>query len=95
MAGMRQSRRQILGWLPAIAVLCTLPGRAADDASSMIRSIAYDAGSQTLTVVMSKDGRSYKYLRVPEKVYRDFQAAKSKGTYYLLHVKGRYEFSAK
>lgn len=60
----------------------------------MIRSIAYDAATQTLTVVMAKDGRAYRHLRVPEKVYRDFMAAKSKGTFYLLHIKGRYEFSA-
>lgn len=71
-----------------------MAARAADD-SSMIRSIAYDAATQTLTVVLAKDGRTYRYVRVPENVYRDFQAAKSKGTYYLLHIKGRYEFSAK
>jgi len=58
----------------------------------MIRSIAYDARTQTLTVVMAKDGRTYRYLRVPDKVYRDFAAAKSKGTFYLLYIKGRYEF---
>jgi hypothetical protein len=87
------SRRQVLGWLAAFATAGALAARAADD-SSMIRSIAYDAASQTLTVVMAKDGKTYRYSRVPEKVYRDFQAAKSKGTYYLLHIKGRYEFSA-
>lgn len=71
------------------------PRGAADEANSMIRSIAYDAATQTLTVVMAKDGRTYRYSRVPEKVYRDFQMAKSKGTFYLLYIKGRYEFTAK
>jgi len=72
-----------------------LGGRAAEtdgENSSMIRSFAYDAKNQILTIVLAKDGRSYRYLRVPEKVYRDFLAAKSKGTFYLLYIKGRYEF---
>jgi hypothetical protein len=88
------SRRYVLGWLCAGAATAAMPGLAADESSSMIRSIAYDAATQTLTVVMAKDGRTYRHLRVPEKVYRDFQASKSKGTFYLLHIKGRYEFSA-
>ncbi len=76
--------------------LCGLvAGRASEsggDAASMIRSFEYDPKTQTLTIVMAKDGRTYRYLRVPEKVYRDFLAAKSKGTFYLLYIKGRYEF---
>ena len=89
------SRRRILAWIAALVAAGVRPGRTADDSASMIRSVAYDAATQTLTVVMAKDGRTYRHLRVPEKVYRDFMAAKSKGTFYLLHIKGRYEFSAK
>lgn len=72
-----------------------MTGRAAEsgaDNASMIRSFDYDPKTQTLTLVMAKDGRAYRYLRVPEKVYRDFLAAKSKGAFYLLYIKGRYEF---
>lgn len=63
-----------------------------EENTSLIRSFEYDAQTQTLTIVLAKDGRKYRYLRVPEKVYRDFLAAKSKGTFYLLYIKGRYEF---
>ena len=68
---------------------------AATAGSSMIKDIRYDAAAETLTVTMVKDNAVYEYRRVPEKIYKDFVAAKSKGTYFLLHIKGQYEFVKK
>lgn len=82
-------------WMAAVLLMGMSAGtRAADEsgAGTLIRSFSYDAATQTLTIVMAKDGRTYRYLRVSEKVYRDFLAAKSKGTFYLLYIKGRYEY---
>lgn len=80
--------------LPA-AVRAAEPAAAASSSGSMIQSLSYDPATQTLTVVMTKDGRVCKHLRVPEKVYKDFKNAKSKGTFYLLYIRGKYEMSAK
>ena len=77
------------------AVRAAEPASAAASSGSMIQSLSYDTSTQTLTVVMAKDGRVCRHLRVPEKVYKDFRNAKSKGTFYLLYIRGKYEMSAK
>ncbi|MCX7818626.1 MAG: KTSC domain-containing protein [Kiritimatiellae bacterium] len=84
--------RRMLLWLWLGATAGAHASEPVPEAGSLIRSFSYDAKTQTLTIVMAKDGRAYRYLRVPEKVYRDFQAAKSKGAFFLLYIKGRYEF---
>lgn len=70
------------------------PAAAAASSGTMFKSIAYDRATQTLTVVMAKDGRAYRHLRVPEKLYKDFENAKSKGAFYLLYIRGKYEIAA-
>ena len=68
---------------------------AAKAETSMVREIRYDEKTQTLTVVMAKDGAEYEYYRVPAAVYREFMQSRSKGTFYLLRIKGQYEFKKK
>jgi hypothetical protein len=49
--------------------------------SSAITSLGYDRDSKILEVVLI-NGAIYQYLNVPEEIYGDFLAAKSKGTYF-------------
>lgn len=54
--------------------------------SSNLRSIGYDAASQTLEVEFTNGG-VYQYFGVPEAVYRGLMSAASHGTYFDQHVK--------
>jgi len=57
--------------------------------SSNIRSVGYDAASQTLEVEFHSGG-VYQYSGVPEIIYQGFMRAASKGSYFHDHIKGRY-----
>jgi hypothetical protein len=57
--------------------------------SSQIRSVGYEAGSQTLEVEMS-DGTIWQYTRVPTEVYRRFMAAPTIASYYRDNVEEDY-----
>lgn len=48
--------------------------------SSVIAHISYQAEKQALTVVFNS-GDVYLYEKVPEKIYKEFKAAISKGKY--------------
>lgn len=61
--------------------------------SSLLKSVAYDAATSTLTVVMVEDNAAYEYKNVPESVYKELMAAESKGTYFVKNIKGKYEFT--
>ncbi len=97
--------KTIVALVGLLAVLAALPAvtRAVDKRpaatgkanASMIREIQYDEKTQTLTVVMAKDGVAYEYYRVPASVYREFVKSRAKGTFYLLRIKGQYEFKKK
>ena len=58
--------------------------------STSIESVAYDLQAQILVIVFRK-GPIYRYLRVPEEVYRDLMEAPSKGRFFLSKIKGVYE----
>lgn len=89
-----QSRRDILTGLAAVLAAAAPVRRAFGVADVLIRSIGYDAPTQTLTVSLV-NGRTLRYLRVPEQVYRDFQASKSKSAFYARYIQGRYEFTSR
>ena len=57
--------------------------------SSQIRSVGYEAGSQTLEVEMS-DGTIWQYTRVPTEVYRRFLAAPTITSYYRDNIEEDY-----
>lgn len=48
--------------------------------SSVIAHIAYKAETEVLTVVFLS-GDVYQYEKVPEKIYKEFKASVSKGSY--------------
>jgi hypothetical protein len=57
--------------------------------SSQIRSVGYEAGSQTLEVEMS-DGTIWQYTRVPSEVYRRLMAAPTIASYYRDNIEEEY-----
>ncbi len=63
--------------------------------SSLLKSVAYDAASSTLTVVMVEGNETYEFKNVPSSVYEELMAAESKGSYFVKNIKGKYEFIKK
>ena len=59
--------------------------------SSNIHSVGYDADENVLQVSFH-GGALYRYLNVPENVYRGFLEADSAGRYLNTEVKGKYEY---
>ena len=57
--------------------------------SSQIRSVGYEAGSQTLEVEMS-DGTIWQYTSVPSEVYRRLIAAPTIASYYRDNIEEEY-----
>ena len=57
--------------------------------SSNLRSVGYDASTQTLEVELS-DGGIWQYSKVPSKVYRRFMAAQSMVSYYRDNIEEDY-----
>lgn len=60
--------------------------------SSNIRSIGYDAGSQTLEVEFLNGG-IYQYFDVPNSIFDGLMNASSHGEYLAANVKGTYRYS--
>lgn len=58
--------------------------------SSNISSIGYENGT---LYVLFHHGGLYKYLNVPEYVYRELMSAPSHGKYLAAHVKGVYPYN--
>jgi hypothetical protein len=59
--------------------------------SSVIADIAYDSGRKRLTVKFVT-GRIYEYVDVPAEVASSFRSAFSKGTFFNVFVRDRYDF---
>jgi hypothetical protein len=57
--------------------------------SSNIRSVGYDASSQTLEIELS-DGTIWEYSRVPSEVHRRFMAAPTIISYYRDNIEEDY-----
>jgi hypothetical protein len=60
--------------------------------SSNIARFCYDEKEQVLTIEF-KNGGSYNYYDVPEKVFEQMKAAPSKGQFLAQHVKGVYRYA--
>lgn len=58
--------------------------------SSAIIAIGYD-GKTSRMRIQFQQGHSYDFCRVPPNVHTAFMAAYSKGSYYNLHIKDRYQ----
>jgi hypothetical protein len=60
--------------------------------SRAINRIAYDRERSLLFIDFKDSTPQYTYRNVPEKVFFDFLAAPSKGTFYHRFIKDRYSF---
>lgn len=60
--------------------------------SSNIEAVGYDVDSSTLQVEF-KNGGTYQYFDVPERVFNELQHAASVGGYLASAIKGTYRYS--
>jgi len=59
--------------------------------STPLRSAGHDAQSAVLELPF-RSGAVYRYLLIPQKVYRDLLGARSKGGYFNQNIRGRYPY---
>jgi hypothetical protein len=59
--------------------------------SSNLRSVGYDATSQTLEIEFHSGG-IYQYFGVPANIYQGLMAAGSHGKYFHAHIKDVYRY---
>ncbi len=59
--------------------------------SSLIGKVGYDSDTQQLSIQMVNSSDVYYYTGVPADIYEGLMAAESKGTYYVKHIKGKYD----
>lgn len=59
--------------------------------STVIRHFHYQPAEQALDITFVS-GRSYRYLRVPPKVYEDMRRSFSKGEYFNQHIRDHFAF---
>jgi hypothetical protein len=63
--------------------------------STAINRIAYDPESATLSVWFRDSGACYRYFAVPLATYHAFAAAASKGRFFNIHIRDRYDYCRK
>ncbi len=59
--------------------------------SSNLRSVGYDATTQTLEIEFHSGG-IYQYFDVPQSVYDALMAASSHGSYFYYHIRNAYHY---
>ena len=59
--------------------------------SVVIAAYAYDAVTETLEIKYHS-GKTYHYLNVPEKVFKQMRSTMVKGIWFNRHIKGKYPF---
>jgi hypothetical protein len=59
--------------------------------SSALLSVGYSRAQHILEVEFRKEGLVYRYLDVPENVFRELLAAPSKAGYYNDNIRGHYQ----
>jgi hypothetical protein len=59
--------------------------------STAIEHMGYDEGARELHITFAGGG-AYTYYEVPKEVYNAFRASSSKGQYFNLWIKDRYDF---
>jgi hypothetical protein len=60
--------------------------------SSVIRAFRYLSSEGQLEITFIS-GRRYRYLNVPESVYREMRAALSKGEFFNRHIRDHFAFA--
>jgi hypothetical protein len=60
--------------------------------SSMLARFSYDGKEQVLVVEFKHGGR-YEYYDVPESIFKEMVAARSKGRFFQDNIRDDYEFS--
>lgn len=60
--------------------------------SAVIKELAYDPETQTLSVWFRPSGRRYDYLDVPTRIYDALRLAPSKGRFFNAHIRDDYAF---
>lgn len=61
-------------------------------ASSNLRSVGYDANSQTLEVEFI-NGTIYQYYGVPENIHEQLMQQQSKGRFLNIYIRNQYPYS--
>ncbi len=59
--------------------------------SSVISSYHYSAEKAILSITFIS-GITYRYTKIPSKIYDDFKSAFSKGIYFNEYIKDKFEF---
>jgi hypothetical protein len=59
--------------------------------SAVIKSYNYDADKEILEISYHS-GKTYHYLNVPEKVFKEMRSTMVKGIWFNRHIKGKYPF---
>jgi hypothetical protein len=59
--------------------------------SKLLASSAYDAG-QHILYLRFRSGEVYRYFGIPEKQYREFLDAESRGRYFLSHIRNQFRY---
>lgn len=59
--------------------------------SSNLRSVGYDASSETLEIEFHSGG-TYQYSQVPASIYQGLMQAESHGRYFHAHIKDVYAY---
>lgn len=60
------------------------------DSSNILRGV-YDMNQMSLTITF-KDGKTYKYKNIPNRIFVQFERAESQGKYLNYHIKPYYDF---
>ena len=58
--------------------------------STAIVAIGYDEQNMQMKITFQQ-GHTYDFCRVPKNIFEALRRAPSKGTYYNLHIKDRYQ----
>lgn len=58
--------------------------------SSAIRAVGYDTNTARMRIAFV-EGQTYDFCRVPQKVFDGLLHASSKGSYYNVHIRDRYQ----
>ena len=59
-------------------------------ASTAIASVGYDSRNMRMRICF-KEGHSYDFCGVPQRVFDSLMQSASKGTYYANHIRDRYQ----
>jgi ABC-type oligopeptide transport system substrate-binding subunit len=63
--------------------------------SSLLDKVGYDPETKVLSVQMNNSSDIYVYKDVPQSIYEGLLAAESKGAYYVMEIKGKFETTRK